>query len=161
VDPSTSAFDDVTSALNEYRRAGYQLGITSLFVLLCPALLLRSQPRAALEIAEQGLAIANHNNERVFEAELCRLKARALLTDRAPDARMQAHTLLGQALSVARTQSALALELRAAADLATLWIDEGRSEKAIDLLAPLSAQFAEGLDTDDIRQAKALLDQLQ
>ena len=161
VDPSTSAFDDVTSALNEYRGAGYQLGITSLFVLLCPALLLRSQPRAALEIAEQGLAIANHNNERVFEAELCRLKARALLTDRAPDARMQAHTLLGQALSVARTQSARALELRAAADLATLWIDEGRSEKAIDLLAPLSAQFAEGLDTDDIRQAKALLDQLQ
>jgi predicted ATPase len=69
--------------------------------------------------------------------------------------------LLGQALSVARTQSAHALELRAAADLATLWIDEGRSEKAFDLLAPLRAQFAEGLDTDDIRQAKALLDQLQ
>lgn len=160
-DPSTSAFDDVTSALNDYRNAGYQLGITSLFVLLCPALLLRAHPRAALEIAEQGLAIANHNNERVFEAELCRLKARALLADRAPDARMQVHALLGQALSVAREQNSRTLELRAAADLATLWIDEGRSEKALDLLAPIRAQFAEGLDTHDIRQAKALLDQLQ
>jgi predicted ATPase/class 3 adenylate cyclase len=125
VDPSTSVFDDVTSALNEYRKAGYQLGITSLFVLLCPALLLRAQPRAALEIVEQGLAIANHNDERVFEAELYRLKARALLADGAPDARTQAHALLDRALSVARRQDARALELRAAADLSALWIEEG------------------------------------
>ncbi|MGZ9110029.1 MAG: adenylate/guanylate cyclase domain-containing protein [Rhodoplanes sp.] len=160
MDPSTNAFDDVTGALSDYRKAGYQLGITSLFVLLCPALLLRGQPRAALDIAEQGLAIANHNNERVFEAELHRLKARALLADRTPDARAQAHALLGKALSIAGTQNARSLELRAGADLATLWIDEGRFEKAFDLLAPIRAQFTEGLDTHDIRQAKALLDQL-
>jgi predicted ATPase/class 3 adenylate cyclase len=159
--PSTSAFDDVTSALDECRKAGDQLGITSLFVLLCPALLLHAQPRAALEIAEQGLAIANDNNERVFEAELCRLKACALLADRASDARTDANALLGRALSVARVQDARTLELRAAANLAALWINEGRSEKAFDLLAPIVAQFTEGLDTRDIWQAKALLNQLQ
>lgn len=123
-DLSTSAFDNVTSALSEYRKAGYQLGITSLFVLLCPALLLRAQPGAALDIADQGLAVASHNNERVFEAELCRLKARAILADGAPDAQTQARALLDRALSVARGQDARALELRAAADLATLRIDE-------------------------------------
>lgn len=159
--PSTSAFDDVTSTLDEYRKAGHQLGITSLFVLLCAALLLHAQPEAALEIAEQGLAIANDNNERVFEAELCRVKACALLADRAPDARTQAHALLDRALSVARGQDARTLELRAAANLATLWINEGRSEKAFDILAPIVVQFTKGLDTHDIRQAKALLNRLQ
>ena len=160
-DPSASAFDDVTSALSEYRNAGYQLGVTSLFVLLCPALLLRGQLRAALEFAEQGLAIAKHNNERVFEAELLRLKARALLAERAPEARNQAHTLLSDALSVARNQNALSLELRTAADLATLWIDAGRSEQALNLLTPIRARFTEGLETHDVSHVKALLDQLQ
>ena len=132
-----------------------------IFVLLCPALLLRGQPRAALEFADQGLVIAKYNNERMFEAELHRLKARALLAERAPKARTQALALLSDALSVARTQNALSLELRAAADLATLWIDEGRAGQARDLPAPIQAQFTEGLETDDIRHVKALLDQLQ
>ena len=66
--------------------AGYQLGITALYVLLCPALLLRHELEAALEMIEQGLLIASHNGERIFEAELYRLKARALLVRGAPEA---------------------------------------------------------------------------
>jgi predicted ATPase len=159
-DPSSSAFEDVTNALSEYRNAGYQLGVTSLFVLLCPALLLRGQPRTALEFAEQGLVIAKHNQERMFEAELYRLKARALLPERAPEARKNAHALLSEALSVARSQDALSLELRAAADLATLWIDEGRSEQALNLLTPIHTRLTEGVETDDVRHLKALVDQL-
>lgn len=159
-DPSSSAFEEVTSALSEYRNAGYQLGVTSLFVLLCPALLLRGQPRTALEFAEQGLVIAKHNHERMFEAELYRLKARALLAERAPEARKNAHALLSEALSVARSQDARSLELRAAADLATLWIDEGRSEQALNLLTPIQTRLTEGLETDDVRHLKALVDQL-
>ena len=46
--------DEVKSALDEYQRAGYQLGITAQFVLLCPALLLRNEPEAALEVIDQG-----------------------------------------------------------------------------------------------------------
>ena len=86
----TLALDEVRGAFNDYRRAGYALGITALDVLWCPALLLQHQPEAALEVIEQGLATAGHNSERLFEAELYRLKARALLARGAADARTEA-----------------------------------------------------------------------
>ena len=47
LDASGSPLDEVKSALDEYQRAGYQLGITAQLVLLCPALLNRNEPEAA------------------------------------------------------------------------------------------------------------------
>src|SRR5256886_10550207 len=86
----------------ERRRApAPPLGITAQSVLLCPVLLLRNEPEAALEVIDHGLPIVSHNSERIFEAELYRLKARALLMRGAPDA--EAETLLDQALRTART----------------------------------------------------------
>src|SRR5262249_29438460 len=104
LDASAGRLDEVKTALDEYQRAGYQLGLTAQFVLLCPALLLRNEPEAALEFIDRGLAIVNHNSERFFEAELYRLKARALLMRGAPDAEVE--SLLHQALRTARTQHA-------------------------------------------------------
>jgi predicted ATPase/class 3 adenylate cyclase len=161
LDPSSSALEEVRGALDEYRGAGYQLGITALYVLLCPALLSSHKSEAALDLIEQGLATANRNSERVFEAELYRVKARALFIRGAPNARTEAQLLLDQALTTAGSQHAKALELRAARDLAALWIDQGRREEALDLLAPIYAWFTEGFDTQDLKEAKALLDQLR
>jgi predicted ATPase/class 3 adenylate cyclase len=161
LNPSPSALDEVRGAFDEYGGAGYQLGITALYVLLCPALLSSHKYEAALDLIEQGLATVNRNSERIFEAELYRLKARALLVRGAPDAKPEAQSLLDQALTTARSQHAKALELRAAGDLAALWIDQGRREEALDLLAPIHAWFTEGFDTQDLKQAKALLDQLR
>jgi class 3 adenylate cyclase/predicted ATPase len=161
LDPSSSTFEDIRAALDEYRGAGYQLGITAQYVLLCPALLLSHKYEAALELIEQGFATTNRNSERIFEAELYRLKARTLLLRGGPDARTEAQSLLDQALTTARNQHAKALELRAAVDLAALWIDQGRREEARDLLAPVYAWFTEGFDTHDLKQAKALLEQLR
>ncbi len=161
LDPSSGALEEIRAALDEYRRAGYQPVITALYVLLCPALLASRDCEAALELIEQGLATTSRNSERIFEAELYRLKARALLVRGAPDAKTEAQSLLDQALTTARSQHAKALELRAAMDRAALWIDQGRREEALSFLAPIYASFAEGFDTQDLRQAKALLDQLQ
>ena len=161
LDPSPSALEEIRGALDEYRSAGYQLGITALYVLLCPALLFSHNCEAALELIEQGLATTSRNSERIFEAELYRLKARALLVRGAPDARTEAQSLLEQALNTARSQHAKALELRAAKDLAKLWNDQGRREDALNLLAPIYAWFTEGFDTQDLKEAKALLDQLR
>ena len=102
----TLALDEVRGAFNDYRRAGYALGITALDVLWCPALLLQHQPEAALEVIEQGLATAGHNSERIFEAELYRLKARVLLVRGGADATAEAHSLLHQALTTAKNQHA-------------------------------------------------------
>jgi predicted ATPase/class 3 adenylate cyclase len=161
LDPSSSALEEIRAALDEYRGAGYQLGITGLYVLLCPALLSSHKYEAALDLIEQGLATANRNSERIFEAELYRLKARALLVRGAPEARIEAQSLLDQALTTARSQHAKALELRATKDLAALWIDQGRRQEALDFLAPIYAWFTEGFDTQDLKVAKALLDQLR
>ena len=159
-DPSSGVLEDVKSALNEYRGAGYQLGVTALDVLLCPAFLLRGQPEAALEVIEQGLAVIENNAERIFEAELYRLKARALLVHGGPDARTHAQSLLTQALTTAKDQHARSLELRAATDLASLLTDQGRHDEARAVLAPIHGWFTEGLDMQDFRDAETLLDQL-
>ena len=120
LDASGRRLDDVKAALDEYQRAGYQLGITAQIVLLCPVLLLRNENEAALEVIDHGLSIVNRNGERFFEAELYRLKARVLRARGAPDA--EAEALLDQALRTARDQQARTLELRAATDLARLWM---------------------------------------
>jgi predicted ATPase len=159
--PSTAALEEVHMALDEYRSAGYQLGITALYVLLCPALLANSKREAALDLIEQGLAMANHNCERIFEAELYRLKAHALLIRGAAGADTEAQSFLEQALALAKSQHAKAIELRAAKTLAALWVDQGRHREAIGLLAPVYASFTQGFDTLDLIEAKALLNQLQ
>jgi predicted ATPase/class 3 adenylate cyclase len=159
LDASGSRLDEVKAALDEYQRAGYQLGISAQFVLLCPALLQRDESEAAFEVIDHGLSIVSHNSERFFEAELYRLKARTLLMRSAPDA--EAESLLDQALRTARSQQARSLELRAATDLARLWMNQGKCAEARDVLASIYGRFSEGFDTRDLKEAKALLGQLQ
>jgi predicted ATPase len=65
-----------------------------------------------------------------------------------------------RALAVAREQQAKSWELRAAMSIARLWRDQGKRDEAGDLLAPVYGWFTEGFDTLDLKEAKALLDQL-
>ena len=71
-----------------------------------------------------------------------------------------AEELYCKALSIAREQEAKLWELRAAASLARLRRDQGRRTEARDLLAPVYGWFTEGFDTQDLKEAKALLDEL-
>jgi tetratricopeptide (TPR) repeat protein len=157
LEPSSRADEDIRAAMDEYRGAGYQLGITALYVLLCPGLLLEQEYDAAIALIEQGLTTVSRNSERVFEAELYRLKARALMLRGKKDDAAEA---LQRALKTARCQRAKALELRAATDLAALWLDQGKREEAVEVLAPVYGWFTEGFETQDLKQAKALLDRL-
>ena len=63
-------------------------------------------------------------------------------------------------LTVARQQQAKSWELRAAMSMARLWRDQGKRDKARDLLAPVYGWFTEGFDTRDLKEGKALLDEL-
>jgi len=155
---SSGALEEIRIAMDEYRGAGYQLGITALYVLLCPALLSSQEHESALAVIEQGLATTSRNSERLFEAELYRLKARVLILRGSPDVGIE---FLDKALRTARSQQAKALELRSATDLAALWMEQGKREEAAKLLAPIYGWFTEGFETHDLKQAKALLDQLR
>jgi tetratricopeptide (TPR) repeat protein len=158
LEASASRLDEVAAALDDYQQAGYQLGITGQFALLASALLLCNEPEAALERIDHGLSIVTRNDERYFEAELYRLKARALLMRGAVDD--EAESLLGRALQTARSQQARSLELRAAADLARLRMDQDKRTEALNLLGPVYARFTEGLNTPDLKNAKILFTEL-
>ena len=128
-------------------------------MLLCPALLLRNEPETALEVIDRGLSIVSHNSARFFEAELYRLKARALLMRGGADT--EAESLLDQALRTARSQQARSLELRAATDLARLWMNKGKRAEALDILGSIYGRFTEGFDTHDLKNANTLLAELR
>jgi predicted ATPase len=100
---------------------------------------------------------SSRTGERWFAAEPNRHKGQLLLRLGHPEA---AEELYRKALSVARDQEAKLWELRAAASLARLCRDQGRRTEARDLLAPVYAWFTEGFDTPDLKDAKALLDEL-
>ena len=68
---------------------------------------------------------------------------------------------VARALAIAREQGARSFELRAATSLARLWRDQGKRAEARDLLAPVYATFTEGFTTRDLKDAKALLEELR
>jgi predicted ATPase len=90
-------------------------------------------------------------------AELNRHKGQLLLRQGHSKA---AEELYCKALSIAEEQEAKLWELRAAVSLPGLRRDHGRLTEARDLLAPVYGWFTEGFDTPDLRDAKALLDEL-
>jgi len=73
----------------------------------------------------------------------------------------KAEAYFGRALQIARQQQAKSWELRAAMSMARLWRDQGRTQQALKLLAPIYGWFTEGFDTRDLKDAKALLEELQ
>jgi predicted ATPase len=110
-----------------------------------------------LALLDDGLQIAGRTGERWLEAELNRRKGELLLRQGHSEA---AEELCRKALSIAVEQEAKLWELRAAASLARLRRDQGRHAEARDLLAPVYGWFTEGFDTPDLKEAKALIDEL-
>ena len=117
-----------------------------------------------LEVAQtavaEALAFAEESGERWWEADLHRLEGELLLI-RASDNQAEAEACFRRALEVAQAQSGKALELRASTSLARLWAEQGRRAEAHDLLAPIYGWFTEGFDTADLKDAKALLEELR
>ena len=99
------------------------------------------------------------NDEHLWEAELHRLKG-VLVLQRDSGAAEEAERCFHRALEVSRSQQARSLELRAAMSLTRLWQQQGKTDEAHDLLAPIYDWFTEGFDTQDLKDAKALLDEL-
>ena len=115
------------------------------------------QAEAALDLLSEALSAVKDMDERVFEAELHRLIGDALLSMQRQG---EAEVEFTRALAVARQQQAKSWELRAAMSLARLWRSQGKVQQARELLAPVYGWFTEGFDTRDLKEAKALLEEL-
>jgi class 3 adenylate cyclase/predicted ATPase len=99
------------------------------------------------------------SKEKWCEAEVHRIAGEIALKSLPPDAE-KAEKHFDRALAVARQQQAKSWELRAAMSIARLWRDQGKLQQARELLAPVYGWFTEGFDTLDLKDAKALLDEL-
>ena len=97
--------------------------------------------------------------EAFLEAEVSRVAGEIELKSPKPNTE-KAEAYLERALYVARQQQTKSFELRAAMSMARLWRDQGKRNEARDLLAPVYGWFTEGFDTLDLKEAKALLEEL-
>ena len=111
-----------------------------------------------MALLEEALALVNKTNQRWHEAELYRLKGKLLL-DISSDNQIESEACFRQAVEIARRQSAKFLELRATVSLSRLW-QQHKSEEARQMLAEVYGWFTEGFDTVDLKDAKALLEEL-
>jgi len=110
---------------------------------------------------DEGLQWCERTQGRWAIAEWLRVKGELLLLQGGSAQRAAAEGQFRHALDWARRQGALSWELRAATSLARLWRDQGRTEDAQQLLAPVYDRFTEGFETADLRAAKALIDDLR
>jgi tetratricopeptide (TPR) repeat protein len=116
-----------------------------------------------LEAVAEGLALSEKKGDRWFDAELYRLRGELLLKQDAPTAskaKDEASACFHQALEIAQRQQAKWWELRATNSLARLLAKQGRPAEARAMLAEIYGWFTEGFDTADLKDARALLEEL-
>jgi predicted ATPase len=140
-----------------YRATGSEAWTPHIIALLAEACEIAGQTEEAVILLDEALQIAEGTGERWFAAELNRHKGQLLLRQGHPG---KAEELYRKALSIAQEQEARLWELRAAASLAQLRLDQGCRVEARDLLAPIYNCFTEGFDTCDLKEARALLEGL-
>jgi class 3 adenylate cyclase/predicted ATPase len=107
----------------------------------------------------EAMTAVETTKEKWSEAEINRIAGEIALKSPEPDA-AKAAAYFEHALAVARQQQAKSWELRAAMSLARLWRDQGKVSEARELLAPVYGWFTEGFGTRDLKEAKALLEEL-
>jgi class 3 adenylate cyclase/predicted ATPase len=143
--------------LTAYRATGAEMWVPYHIALRASACEIAGQTEEGVTLLDDALQVVDRTGERWFAAELYRHKGQLLLRQGQSEA---AEELYCRALSIAREQEAKLWELRAAMSLARLRHDQDRPTEARDLLAPVYGWFTEGFDTPDLKEAKALLDEL-
>jgi predicted ATPase len=149
----------ITSGITSLRSTGATLYEPQHLQHLAMAYAELGQLDDAWRCIDDAIDKAERSKEKWCEAEVYRIAGEIALKSLASDPE-KAEAYFDRALAVARRQQARSWELRAAMSMARLWRDQGKRDAACDLLAPVYAWFTEGFDTLDLKEAKALLDEL-
>ena len=142
-----------------------------LLALLAEAYGKVGQVEEGLAVVAKALASVEKTGERVYEAEVYRLKGELTLQQQSkvqssksqipsPHTEAEAQACFHKAIDIARKQQAKSLELRAVMSLSRLWQQQGKTAEAHQMLAEIYGWFTEGFDTKDLQEAKALLKEL-
>ena len=140
------------------RAAGAALVHSSFYAVLAECHGKAGKFDAGLALIGEGLTHVERSGERSSEAELLRVQGELLLPKSLNE--NVASQSFEKAIKVARDQDAKLFELRASRSLARLWQTRGKPKEARELLAPVYDRFTEGFDTKDLKEAKALLEDL-
>jgi predicted ATPase len=149
----------IQEGLAAIRATGAELNRPYFLCLLAEACTETGRLDDGLSALTEALAAADGHEERHHEAEIHRLKGELLLRQDDSNA-AEAQSCYERAIAIARKQSAKSWELRAAMSLERLLRDTGRRDEARTMLAEIYGWFTEGFDTADLKDAKALLDEL-
>jgi predicted ATPase len=117
-----------------------------------------------LAAVAEAIAIMGKTDERYYEAELHRLNGDLVLrrsgVEAEPSVQTEAEECFRKSIEIARQQEARSFELRVVTSLSRLWKQQGKKEQARQMLAEIYGWFSEGFDTKDLKEAKALIEQL-
>jgi len=149
----------IRDGITATRATGALMGFPFFLSVLACAYLDSGELRQAAATLDEALSVATEARALYFFPEVLRTKGKLLFLQD-PDHPESAQACFQQSVTAARDQGAKSLELRAATSLARLWRDQGKHTEARDLLAPVYGWFTEGFDTLDLKEAKALLEEL-
>jgi predicted ATPase/class 3 adenylate cyclase len=150
----------IQEGLATLRGTGAENGRPQNLSLLAEACMKTGRLDDGLSALTEALAAAEENENRHYEAETHRLKGELLLKQDDSN-RAEAQNCFERAIAIARKQSAKSWELRSTMSLARLLANQGNREKALAMLSEIYDWFTEGFDTADLKEAKALLDELR
>jgi class 3 adenylate cyclase/predicted ATPase len=156
---TADAVETIASGVRAWRSTGATCWTPLHMLFLADAHARLGQFDDARRCIGEAMAASEASKESWCDADIHRLAGDIVLLSGAPDA-AEAEAYFERALSVARAQQAKSWELRAAMSMARLWRDQGKRPQARDLLAPVYGWFTEGFDTLDLKQAKALIQDL-
>ncbi|MCP4257774.1 MAG: AAA family ATPase [Planctomycetes bacterium] len=154
-----SKIDQMCQALNEWQAIGIELAHPVFQGFIAEACIKVGHIGKGLEEVDEALKKVEQIGERKNEARLHRLKGELILIQRDSN-NQQAENCFLKALEIAREQGAKLPELQAAMSLSRLWKTQGKKEEARHLLSGIYGWFTEGFDTADLKDAKALLEEL-
>jgi predicted ATPase len=157
---AADAVQMITSGIATWRSTGSTVWMPFYLSYLARAYSELGQVDDAWRCIEKATTLIETTNERWCEAEVNRTVGEIALISPEPEA-AKAELYFERALAVARQQQAKSWELRTATSMARLWRDQGKHTEAHDLLAPVYGWFTEGFNTLDLKEAKALLEQLR
>jgi predicted ATPase len=151
--------DQIREAVKVLSESRVGLWLSFFLAVLAEAYGSKKSIEEGLQAATEGLQLVQQSGERCWEAELYRIRGELLLK-RDPSDLSGGRAALESAVAVARKQCAKSLELRATTSLARLLKSQGKVDEAHMMLAEIYNWFTEGFDSADLKDAKALLDEL-
>jgi predicted ATPase len=156
---ASEAVHALTTGVRRSRSGGTTLWLPLFLPYLALSYLELGRVDLARQYIDEAISAVQTSQERWSEAEINRIAGEIAVKSPEPDA-AKAEAYFARALAVARHQQAKSWELRAAMSLARLWRNRGKVQQARELLAPVYGWFTEGFDTRDLKEAKALLEEL-